>query len=58
MTEHNDADGQNQGESDHTDAHLTIKNGQVFVIRDGVANPVPFSSDVKANDLVVANPSA
>ncbi|MDD1780850.1 retention module-containing protein [Enterovibrio sp. ZSDZ35] len=58
MTDHKEPKEQIREQADERSTHLTVKNGQVYVIREGVATPVPFSTTVESGDLVVANPSA
>ncbi|WP_232313337.1 retention module-containing protein [Enterovibrio coralii] len=58
MTEHNNSNQGTVEKANEPDTHLTVKNGQVFVIREGVSNPVPFSTNVRADDLIIANPAA
>ncbi|MEI8611542.1 retention module-containing protein [Enterovibrio sp. Hal110] len=40
------------------DAQLTVIGGQLYVIRDGVAEPVPFANGVLIGDTIVARPNA
>ncbi|MGF1706856.1 retention module-containing protein [Enterovibrio baiacu] len=40
------------------DAQLTVIGGQLYVIRDGIAEPVPFANGVLIGDTIVARPNA
>ncbi|WP_407330373.1 retention module-containing protein [Enterovibrio sp. 27052020O] len=44
--------------SDALNAQLSVSGGQVFVVRNGVSIPVPFSLTAEKDDLIFAAPKA